>query len=44
MSAPAALVDEMTEQRVSDLFEIAHGLRGLRQLEQGLFAGGIGLH
>ena len=44
MSTTAALVDEMTEQRVTDLFEITNGLQRLRQLGQGLFIGGIDLH
>ena len=44
MSVPAALINEMTEQGVTDLFEISHGHRGLRQLDQGLVAGSIDLY
>ena len=39
---PAALVDEMAEQGVGGPLQVGHGLRGLRQLDQGIVTRGIG--
>jgi hypothetical protein len=39
MSAPAALVNEVTEKCVADLFEITDSLRRLGQLDQDLVIG-----
>ena len=44
MSAPPALVHKMTEECVADLFEIAHGLRRLGQLEEGLLTRCVSPH